>query len=169
MRKNKLVFVSIIMLVALFGCQPATLTYYKGANAEDMDVVSLTASQKEVQNWQDLYVTVDYNLEKNGDQVDIDGVLTFSQSPKVNYTHVRDLKLKLFFLNKDLRVVDYLDVARTLSTDLEDETRFSKSIRVSPDVIALTFGYEGSFFDSDPEYPSSDMVWKLPKRNVQSK
>jgi hypothetical protein len=51
-----------------------------------------------------------------------------------------------------------------LSTDLEDQTKFKKTLKLTDDVVAFTFGYEGSFVDNDPENSSSDIVWKLPKR-----
>jgi hypothetical protein len=114
--------------------------------------------------WQDLYVTVDFDLQQSGDNLDIDGVLSFSDSPKINYTRVRDLKLKLFFLDQDMRVVDYFDIARTLSQNLDDETTFSHTMKLEEAVVAMTFGYEGSFVDNDPKGFSGQTVWKLPKR-----
>lgn len=164
MIKNRLLALGLLV-VFLFGCQPLPTTYYRGASAVDMDVVSLLTGQHEKQRWQDLYITVDYTLEQTGEVVDIEGVLTLSQHPRGMYTHVPDLKLKLFFLDKDLRVINYLDVARTLSASLEDETRFKKTLQVDSQAVAFTFGYEGRLYDSDPERPSSDIIWKLPKRN----
>ncbi|MCW8858757.1 MAG: hypothetical protein OQK97_03510 [Deltaproteobacteria bacterium] len=147
----------------LLGCQPATTTYYKGAKAFGMESVSLVTPIDQ-QRWQDLYVTVDYSLSRSGDSLDIEGALSFSNNPKVMFTQVRDLKLKLFLLDKEMLVVGYRDIARTLSTDLEDETKFKKTLKLTDDVVAFTFGYEGSFVDNDPENSSSDIVWKLPKR-----
>ncbi len=165
MNNKRYAFIIMVMLVSLLGCQPTTFTFYKGASAVDMDAVSLTAARQGVQHWQDLYVTVDYRVKQQGRTFDIEGDLTFSDNPKLLYTHVRDLKLKAFFVDKDLRVVKYLDIARTLSTNLEAATGFSKSLQLPDEAVALTFGYEGVFVDSDPEQPSSHSVWKLPKRS----
>lgn len=156
-----LVFLFSLMLV---GCQTTT-THYLGAKADEADVVSLIAGQVEQQRWEDLYVTVDYSYDRQGNRLDIDGALSFSDSPKINFTQVRDMKLKLFFLDQDMRVVNYLDIARTLSTNLDDETRFARTLQLKEGVKSFTFGYEGSFRDDDPESPSSEQVWKLPKRN----
>ncbi len=155
-----LVFLFSLMLV---GCQTTT-THYLGAKADEADVVSLAAGQVEQQRWQDLYITVDYSYDRQGNRLDIDGALSFSDSTKINFSRVRDLKLKLFLLDKDMRVVDYLNIARTLSVSLDDETIFAKKLELKETVVALTFGYEGSFRDDDPESPSSEQVWKLPKR-----
>lgn len=156
-----LIFLFSLMLV---GCQTTT-TYYLGAKADEADVIRLAAGRVDQQRWQDLYVVVDYSYHQQGNRLDIDGVLSFSVSSKINFTRVWDMKLKLFFLDQDLRVVNYLDIARTLSTNLDDETRFSRTLQLKEGVEFFTFGYEGSFRDDDPESPSSEQVWKLPKRN----
>lgn len=163
--KNKLwiIFVFIFGL-ELLGCQTTT-TYYQGAKADEKGVVNLSMGQFEEQRWQDLYVTVDYSFDRQGDQFDIDGALSFSNSPKGNYTRVGDLKLKLFLLDKDMLVVSYLDIARVLSNSLDDKTKFAQALEIQEGVVAFTFGYEGTFIDDDPESSSTDRVWKLPKRN----
>jgi len=155
-----LIFLFSLMLV---GCQTTT-THYLGAKADEVDVVSLAAGQVDQQRWEDLYVTVDYSYERQGNRFDIDGALSFSDSSKINFNRVRDMKLKLFLLDKDMRVVDYLDIARTLSVSLDDETTFARTLELRETVVAFAFGYEGSFRDDDPESPSSEQVWKLPKR-----
>lgn len=163
--KNKLWIIFVFLSgLALFGCQMTT-TYYQGAKADEEGVVSLSLGAIEKQRWQDLYVTVDYSFEQQGDQMTIDGTLSFSNNPKILFTQVRDLKLKLFFLDNDMRVVSYLDIARTLNNSLDDKTKFNRILEVREDVVAFTFGYEGSFADADPESPSADHVWKLPKHN----
>ncbi len=162
--KNKLwIIVAFLFGLTLFGCQTTT-TYYQGAKADEEGVVNLPLGKVEGQRWQDLYIAVDYSFDRQGNQLDIDGALSFSDSSKINYTRVPDLKLKLFLLDRDLRVIDYLDIARTLSTSLDARTTFSNRVPLKDGVVSFTFGYEGSFVDSDPESPSSNHVWKLPKR-----
>lgn len=164
--KNKLWIISVFLFgLAILGCQTTT-TYYQGAKADAEGVVSLAPGRAESQRWQDLYVTVDYSFDQQGSQLDIAGDLSFSNNPKALFTRVWDLKLKLFFLDKDMRVVHYLDIARTLSNSLDDKTEFSRSLQLQEGVVSFTFGYEGSFVDDDPESPSTDQVWKLPKRNL---
>ena len=160
--KNKLrVILFLLFLPVFFGCQ-ATTTYYQGAKADSKGVVRLAVGQAENQRWQDLYVTVDYSFDRQGDQFNIDGLFSFSISPKINFELVRDLKLKVFLLDKDMLVVDYLEVARTLSKSLEDQISFSYELDLAENVVAFTFGYEGSLIDDEW---NGFTVWKLPKRN----
>ncbi len=162
--KNKLLILLIVSFIfGLLGCQTTT-TYYLGAQAEPDEVVSLSPWNAGPQHWQDLYVEVDYYLTFDGEQLDIEGTLSFSDSPQVNYTRVMDLKLKVFLLDKDLTVVSYRDIARTLSGQLEDETDFRGVLPFPNSAQFLTFGYDGSFEDNDPESPSTDSIWKLPAR-----
>ncbi len=156
-------FLSTLLLVmSLAGCQAAT-THYLGAKADQQDVISLSAAAAQNQRWQDLYLTIDYSLERQGQRLDIAGSLAFSESPKVNYTQVVDMKLKLFLLDADMRVVDYREIARTLSTNLEDQTPFRQMFELKDNITAFSFGYEGSF--RDDEF-GGYKVWKLPSRDM---
>ncbi len=163
MKNNMLILLSVFLGLMVSGCQTTT-TYYLGAKADGEGVVSLSAGGSDPQHWQDFYVTVDYYVSQEGEQLDIEGALSFSDNPKAIYTRVRDLKLKLFLLDRDRRVVTYRDIARTLSQSLDDKTIFSRALPLQEGVVAYTFGYEGSFVDNDPESPSVDRVWKLPER-----
>ncbi|MDX2480769.1 MAG: hypothetical protein QNK24_10595 [Desulfuromusa sp.] len=168
--QNKSWIVAVLLFgLMLFGCQTTpmpTTTYYQGAKADEKGIVSLSTGQVEKQRWHDLYVTVDYSFDHQENQFDIAGDLSFSLNPQMMFTRVKDLKLKLFFLDKDMLVVDYLDIARTLSSDLDDKTTFARTLQIQEGVVSFTFGYEGVFIDGDPESPSgSNRVWKLPKRN----
>ncbi|MDX2494357.1 MAG: hypothetical protein QNK27_05300 [Desulfuromusa sp.] len=159
--KNKLWLVSVFLFgLTLLGCQTTT-TYYQGAKADEEGVVTLSMGEVEKQHWQDLYVTVDYSSKREGNRLGIKGIVSFSESPKINFEIVRDVKFKLFLLDKDLRVVDYLDIARTLGSSLEDQLHFNKTIKLTDNIVAFTFGYEGSFIDDEW---NSFSVWKLPKR-----
>ncbi len=164
MKKKLWIIFVFLSGVVLFGCQTTT-TYYQGAKADEEGMVSLSLGQVEKQRWQDLYVTVDYSFKQQADQIIIDGTLSFSNHPRLLFTRVWDLKLKLFFLDKDMRVVSYLDIARTLNNNLDDKTKFNRTLEVQEEVVAFAFGYEGSFVDDDPESSSTDHVWKLPRHN----
>ena len=160
--KNNLLILSVFLLTLLLsGCQ-STTTYYLGAQVAQKGVVSLAANHTEEQRWEDLYATVDYSFDRRGNQLDFEGIFSFSFSPQINYERVRDFKLKLFLLDENRIVVDYLEVVRTLSSNLEEKVSFSYNINLAEGVTALTFGYEGLFVDDDGML---FRVWELPKRN----
>lgn len=163
MRKKLILAMALILCGTLLftGCQ-ATTGHYLGAKAEQETVTLLQNAVKAEQHWQDLYVSVDYRVEQQGSLLITQGSFTFSDYPQINLTQVHDFKLKLFLLNKDNIVLDYLDLYRTLGRSLTEEMVFKKTLEISPEVTALSIGYEGSFVD---ETGARDNIWKLPKRN----
>jgi hypothetical protein len=146
------------------GCQPVSTNYFLGATANKMDIIPLAENLEKQQVWQDLYLHVDYLLQRDGERLEVAGSMTFSDSSKVNYTRVADMKLKFFLLDQDLLVIDYIDLARTLSYSLEDETFFNQSLALDQRVVALAFGYDGYLVDSETTFPLRTPVWKLPAR-----
>jgi len=150
-----------LFFVLITGCQQTT-TRYLGAIADKDEAAALVQGEATDQQWDDLYVLVDYSYQRDDNHLDLKGHLSFSFSSKTNYSRVRDLKLKIFFLDKNLRVVEYFDLARALSSDIEQQLEFQKSFQLPAEVHALTFGYEGGLADEVRSYSS---IWNLPKRN----
>lgn len=162
--RSLITLVIIVVCFMLFGCQSGTTGYYKGATAAEMGTIDITKNLEGEQVWRDLYITVTYQLQRTEDQLNIKGRIGFSDSSKINYTRVSDMKLKLFLLDQDLLVVDSMDIARVLSYHLDDETDFNRTVKLESHVVALTFGYDGYLVDNDPEFPSVNPVWKIPKK-----
>jgi len=152
-----------VMSLVLCACQPTT-KYFLGASAAEMEPIVITKDLEKEQVWQDLYLTVTYQLSQTEDRLNIKGKMGFSESSKTNYSRVSDMKLKLFLLDGNLTVVDSMDIARTLSYGLDDETGFDRTLPLDRNVVAFAFGYDGYLVDSDPEYPSVDPVWKIPQK-----
>ncbi len=161
--KRKLTIISILLLgLILSGCQTAvTTTYYLGAKADPKEVINLSAEQVEQQRWQDLFVTVDYSYTYQGNQFNIDGLFSFSDSAQINFTTVRRFKLHLFLLDQDMRVIDYREVVRALGYSVENQETFNDTFVLAENVVAFTFGYEGVLSDEG----LSQAIFKLPRRN----
>jgi len=153
-----------VMSLVLCACQLTSTKYFLGASAAEMETIMITKDLEKEQVWQDLYLTVTYQLSQTEDRLNIKGKMGFSESSKTNYSRVSDMKLKLFLLDGNLTVVDSMDIARTLSYGLDDETGFDRTLPLDRNVVAFAFGYDGYLVDSDPEYPSVDPVWKIPQK-----
>ena len=154
--------VLLLTFVLLTGCQQTT-TRYLGALADKDGAIALTQGETKNQQWDDLYISVDYSYKREGDHLGLKGLLSFTFSSQTNYRWVRDLKLKVFFLDKNLRVVEYFDIARTLSSDIEQQLEFQQTFQLPAGVSAFTFGYEGLLADGR-RFTSS--IWNLPKHNL---
>jgi hypothetical protein len=151
----------LLFLGLLTGCQTTT-SYYRGASAEEMNTVALAADQVGEQSWQDLYLRVDYSLERTAGQLTIAGEFTYTQTTRTVYQLVHDLKLKLYLLDAEMRVIDYRQIARSLGTGLESRTPFREQFDLSEEVTAFTFGYDGVLIDDEK---GAEMIWKVPQRD----
>jgi len=162
--QRKLTIISILFFSSILsGCQTTTTTtYYLGAKADVKEAITLSAGQVQHQQWKDPYVAIDYSYTYQNNQLNIDGIFSFSDGAKINYQTVRQLKLKLFLLNKNMRVVDYPEILRVLGYSLEDQDKINAEFVLNDDVVAFTFGYEGLLRDDEG---LSTTIWKLPKRN----
>ena len=150
-----------LFFVLITGCRQTT-TRYLGAIADKDEAAALVQGEATDQQWDDLYVSVDYSYQRDDNHLDLKGHLSFSFSSKTNYSRVRDLKLKIFFLDKNLRVVEYFDLARTLSSDIEQQLEFKKTFKLPSVVTAMTFGYDGVLAD---ELRYRSPIWNFPKPN----
>jgi hypothetical protein len=162
--KMKLAVISSLFLgLMLSGCQTtATTTYYLGAKADSKEAIYLSSGQEQQQRWQDIYVAIDYSYTRQGNQFNITGIFSFSDSAKINYQSVRRLKVKLFLLDKNMRVVDYREILQVLGYSLEDQDKINAKFVLDKNIVAFTFGYDG-VLRGDEGF--SNTIWKFPKRN----
>jgi len=158
--KQKYFALLLLVTLLMVGCQPAT-TRYLGALADQKEAVTLAQGEVKDQQWDDLYTSVNYSYQRAGDHLELQGTLSFSFSSQTNYKRVRDLKLKIFFLDKNLQVIEYYDIARTLSPDIEQHLKFLKTFKLQSGVTAFTFGYEGTLVDEAQSHP----IWNFPQIN----
>lgn len=158
-----LILCSILFSVLLFsGCQ-ATSGFYKGAKADRKTIVPLhAAAMSGERHWRDLYVKVDYHIAAQNNKLNITGGFSFADYPQINLARVYDFKLKLFLLNTDHVVLDYVDLARAVGGSLEQKVLFDSDMDLSPAVVAVSFGYEGEFIT---ETGARESVWNLPKKS----
>jgi len=152
----------ILMTLLLVSCA-ATGTYYKGARVGPEDVQPLPAASASGLTWQDLYLTVDYDLSRQGDQLLIEGNMSFSLYPKLNLGWADDMALNLYLLDDQGVVQSYLELTRTLGSRLDDTISFRKEIHLSDEVTAIWFGYEGKLLGQMGD--GMRYVWKRPRRS----
>lgn len=152
---------TVVALLLLASCQ-STTGYYRGAVAEPQTVLSL-ASSGAVEHWSDLYADVTYTLNREGDQLDVEGEFEFAGFPQTMMAHVRDFKLKFFLLDQHNQVLEYSDIAWISGPQLNRKVAFSHSFSVPEGAVAVSFGYEGMFSD---EEGSAEWAEKLPRKSL---
>ncbi len=161
MNKKSLLPFFLIVVLVIIGCEQTT-TLYLGAQADKKEAVALVQGEVTNQNWKDLYISVDYSYRRDGNHLGMKGILSFTNSSQINYQRVPDLRLKLFFLDKNLQVVEYFNILRTLSSDLEQEVKFNQTFKLPATVTAFTFGYQGVLAEGQGR---RSQIWNMPKRD----
>ncbi len=150
---------AFFLVAAVTGCQ-VTNSYYLGARVDKEKVFPLVQGTSSGQVWQDLNLTINYDLKVVPDAIAISGTVGFSGNPLVVYQQVSDMKVTFYLLDSNNRVVSYRQVSWVLSRDLEELTAFYKELKRPAEAVAYTFGYEGGFID---EEGWGHMVWSLPR------
>ncbi|MDX2480361.1 MAG: hypothetical protein QNK24_08485 [Desulfuromusa sp.] len=156
--------ISLIFFCSMFlltGCQ-ATTGSLLGATAPDDTLIDLSTKTGENQRWQDFYIIVDYTLNRQADKLSIDGKFIFSDYVKGNLKKVGDVKLWLFLLDDEKRVVEYKQVARTVSSNVDDSVNINAELSLSVEVTAIAFGYRGALVSDGRQ---REFIWKLPHKN----
>ena len=148
-------------LLIAAGCQ-STTGFYLGARADDETIVSLGTEVQEKLHWQDLYVKLDYTVQRQAQILLFAGDFSFADYPQGSLVRVVDFKLKLFLLDENQLVVDYFEIYRSLGGRLDEEMKFSKTLSLPAGTAAFAFGYEGRFVD---EEGARETAWKLPKKS----
>ncbi len=151
----------VFCMFFIAGCQTTT-AIYKGALAEKNTVFVLQEAVKKNLSWQDLYVSLDFQVDQQGDDLELNGYFSFADYPQMNLARVDRFKLQVFLLNKDNVVLEYYDLYRTVGYDLDERVAFKKTLKSLTGVTAISFGYAGEFIE---ELGRREFVWKLPRRS----
>lgn len=152
----------IFTILLLSGCG-TTSTYYLGAKIPQDEIVLLTNHDLSDESWQDLYLNVNYSIVRQGDQLLMEGRLSFADYPKMNLAGLWDLTLTVYLVNSQGTVEQYFDLVNTLGNNLEDVYPFRKQFTVNEKVTGMAFGYEGQLVK---ERSGRIDIWKLPKRGA---
>jgi|GEM_PF-2019600 len=155
-------YIVVLLILILNGCTGPTMTYYLGAKEDPGRILPLPAQNATGLTWQDLYLRVDYDITRQGDQLLIEGNLSFSDYPKMNIAKVDKLTLTLYLLNDQGIVRKYLDLEKLLDANLQDHYPIKKEISIPADVTAISFGYDGELIRQMKG--GSETIWKNPRR-----
>ncbi len=148
----------VLLVVFLSACQ-APLTHYMQARV-DAGQAYVLADNVVNGVWQDMYLTVNYQVDNSADKVSVHGTFSYADHPRAMYNLVQDMKLKFFLLDAQQRVVAYQEVGRALGKGLDEVSNFAATFTKPVTATGFAFGYEGGFIDEDKNLYS---VYELPK------
>lgn len=135
----------ILMLLMAIGCQTQNInSFYIGNQVNPDDSRPLVTGESRSGQWQtsDMLVNYQYRMENNS--LKISGDTTLSDYYQINLRSLRDLELFLFFLDGQHKVLETVQLFKSLSTSLEDTHSFKKTLSAPSAATAISFGYRGA-------------------------
>jgi hypothetical protein len=145
-KTTKTVSLSLVCLLTLFfsGCVETEMMFRGNKPSSSMNVVALQQGPPQAGTWQTYQVVVDYKYSQNAATLDISGQAALSASYQTNYASLNDLKIYLFFLDEDSRVLETINLASSKTSDVDEVLTFSSEYAVPAESKAISFGYDGS-------------------------
>jgi len=110
-------------------------------------VVKVEQGGPDVGTWQTFNVVTDYNYSLTGDSFEISGAAVLGQSNQMMYERIIDLRVFLFLLDSDYRVLQGFPVARSLTGEIDEKLTFKLTLKAPPGMTAFSFGYDGHLSD----------------------
>ena len=150
------VVVSLSLLFVMAGCVP-TAELYIGRAVTNAPIIKLEKDANVSGTWQTFDVTINYRYQADGDIIELAGQGELSQHYQLVYDGVRSLRVYLFLLDADGRVLETIEIpAFMIST--EDKFAFKNTFRINQSMRGFSFGYRGvatemegqAYFDSLP-------------------
>lgn len=147
MRTKTCLVVSICLLTLVAGCV-ATSALYIGKPVKAQQVVRLPAGVPQSGTWETFDMSINYQALVDGDVLElfIQGSLT--QHYQILYNGVRGLRVYLFLLDADNRILETLLLPVSL-THAEDRFQRRQYVKVSSAVKGFSFGYSGFAYEWD--------------------
>jgi hypothetical protein len=167
--KLLILFVSIMLL---FACSGRPLSY-RGSWVEEHDRINLQAGGPHQGNWQTRDLSIQYEYQKEAQNILISGVVNLADYLKIMGT-LDHLTLEIQLLETNGIVQDTKGI-RTFGTrrsiDSFGKMFFNRSLNLSEDTVAVAFSYDGKITQggggaiksSSGEKAEWDF-WKVPRR-----
>jgi hypothetical protein len=132
-------------IIIISGCAGASKTFI-GNKVTTGPIIVIDKNVQDSGTWSTFDVAVDYQYKKVGNLFEISGQCTLGEHYQMMYERVKDLRVFLFLLDADSRVLLAVPVARSLSGDLDEKLKFSNSLQQPMGMVAISFGYDGDIF-----------------------
>lgn len=147
MYKKILVVLLLSANLVFVGCVP-TAELYVGKYVTAAPIIQLQDATNVSGSWQTFDMTINYSYSTDGDIIELAGQGELSQHYQLVYAGVRSLRVYLFLLDADARVLETIEIPALL-TSTEDKFTFNKSFRVSESFQGFSFGYRGVATDME--------------------
>ena len=133
----------ISLLILCTGCVATSRQFVGNTTSPAQPIIALQPGGPHADSWQNFDIRIDYQYKQDGDIFEISGVAALSSHYEIMYSRLRDLRVFLFFLDKDSRVLQAEMLDRSLTIQLDEKLQFTRFYKVPPGTASITFGYDG--------------------------
>jgi hypothetical protein len=129
------------------GCTP-TAELYVGKQVTAAPIVQLENGVDVSGTWQTFDLIIDYSYTAAAGSIEFTGQGQLSQHYQTVYNRVRSMRVYLFFLDADGRVITTIDIPAFLTTT-EDTFSFKRVLPAGDEIKGFSFGYRGVAYEKD--------------------
>ncbi|RLB64751.1 MAG: hypothetical protein DRH08_09015 [Deltaproteobacteria bacterium] len=156
--KVKMAFLGFICLSSLaLGCVELAMLYHD-KTVSNAPVVALQEGSAITGRWETFDLVINYQYTKKVDSLKISAQAALSSHYQMTYDKLAKMRVYIFFLDKDSRVMETALFADTWSSNTRDVQEISSSYKTPPGTAGFSFGYSGQVRDGK----STDNFYKLP-------
>jgi hypothetical protein len=128
--------------IVLTGCQGALLTY-KGAKVRDGYRIALADGTQRSAHYESPDLTIDYQVWRNGDELQLSGVAEYTPKIKNSYTLIPYFHLSVFLTDPYGNILEDKGIVTPGSDDPDHKMRFREKILLPPGTANMAFSYSG--------------------------
>ena len=156
--KTKLACLWFSCLLLFFcGCVKTPMLYH-GNTVSSAPVVILEDGGPTMGEWKTSDVTINFRYVKKGNDLEISGQASLSQSDQMLYSIVQEMDSYIFFLDKNSRVIETANFIEEWTSNTQDIQKVSKSYKLPVGTTGISFGYSGELKDVN----STESIYELP-------
>jgi hypothetical protein len=126
--------------IVLTGCQGFRLTY-KGAKVLETYRIAIADGTQRSARYQSSELTIDYNVVRNGDELQLSGVAEYTSMIKNGYPVISYLNLGVFLTDQDGNILQDNGIKTPGSEDPNYRIRFYEKIQLPPGTANMAFRY----------------------------
>ena len=128
--------------LALTGCQGVLLSY-KGAKVRNVYLIALADETQRSARYQSPDLIIDYQVLRNGDELQLSGVAEYTPKIKNSYTLIPYFHLSVFLTDSYGNILQDKGILTPGSEDPDKRMRFSDKIQLPPGTANMAFSYGG--------------------------
>ncbi len=141
-KRTRLGLFSLLLLCT--ACVATSGHFVGNVTSPNQPIIALQPGGPHADSWENFDVRIEYQYSQDGDVFEISGAAALTSRYEIQYSRLRDLKVYLFFIDKDSRVLQAEMLDRSLTIRLDERLEFTRFYKRPPGTASITFGYSGA-------------------------